>query len=141
MARGEPIPDTDRVARATHPENVDDDIILPSAFSLTQRDKGKLSTDWVECVHDDPKRRNIGGSLRRFGQYLKIKPQIIAILRAREIRRIHRMGRRLDAVEDPHIPNRPCHSAIIGMKYDPLDLELQQDLADLANRGEKAPLE
>lgn len=140
MASGDSIPDSNRVARGILPKDVDKDQILPAAFALGPRDKGKLSTDWVECVHANRRDRNVRGSLARLASSLKIRPQRIAILNARHIRRIKGDGRQLDAIEDPHLPDLPCHSAIIGMVDDSLDLELQQDLADLANRSEQAIL-
>lgn len=64
----------------------------------------------------------------------------MAILRVERIRRISRadvlLGRRatLDVIEW-HTPRTKCHSAIVGLTGEPIDLGLRQDLADLANQG------
>lgn len=140
MASGDQIPGGNSVARGIHPKDFDKNQILPSAFSLKRRDKGKLSTDWVECVHASRRNRNVKGSLGRL-VHLTVRPQEVSLLQAKYIRKINRGQRYLDAIEDPHLPHLPCHSAIVGMAYDSLDVELQQDLADLANRSEQATLE
>ena len=140
MASGDQIPDGNSVARGIHPKDFDKNQILPSAFALTLRDKGKLSTDWVECVHASRGNRNVKGSLERLVR-LRIRPQQVSILQAKSVRNINRGQRQLDAIEDSHPPQLPCHSAIVGMAYDSLDVELQQDLADLANQSEQATLE
>ena len=140
MALGDQIPDTNHVARGIRPEFVDKNQILPAAFALIPRDKGKLSTDWVECAYVNVRDQNVRSSLARLALSLLIRPQSISILNARNIRGIKRQGRQLDAVEDCH-PNWPCHSAIVGMEGDALGLEFQQDLADLANRSNRATLE
>lgn len=136
MTAGDPIPDADHVARGIHPRAFDRGEIQSTAFQPGSRDKGKLSTDWVKCAYAKPAHRNVEGSLARLRRSLILIPQRVAILKARSIRGIHWDDRKLDAIEDPDPPDRPCHSAIIGMKDDEGDLGLQQALADLANAGQ-----
>ena len=57
------------------------------------------------------------------------------MLNAKQIRQIRRNGQQLDAVES-HRPRWTCHGAIDGMTDGPIDLELQDDLALLANSGD-----
>jgi hypothetical protein len=135
MAAEDQIPDAHHVARGVHPRSVDNGDVQSTAFQPGSNDRGRLSTDWVECVHARSTRRNIEGSLARLRLSLKIRPQRVAILNAMRIRGIEAAGAQLDAVEDPH-PNRPCHSAIVGFTGESSsDMLLQQGLADLANSG------
>lgn len=140
MAEGDEIPDSNHVARGVRPKFVDSNQVLPAAFALTLHDKGKLSADWVECAHANRREQTVEGSLARLANSLFMRPQRIAILNAMKIRSIERDGRQLNAIEDPHFPDWPCHSAIVGMAGDSLDLGLQQDLADLANRSNQVTL-
>lgn len=140
VTAGNPIPDADHVARGIRPREFDRGEIQSTAFQPGPKDKGKLSTDWVECAYANPTCQNVKGSLARLRRSLILRPQSVAILKAHSIRGIRWDDRKLDAIEDPDPPDLPCHSAIIGMKDDEGDLGLQQALADLANAGQVAIL-
>ena len=135
MAKGEQLPATDRVARACG-RGVDGGVVLPAAFELRsglEEELLQISIDWVECQYDIPERQNIEGSLLRL-KARRLRPQPVAILPVSDVRRIRRNGQPLDAVEDGHGDGvGQCHSAIIGYTGEPLDLDFQDALAELAN--------
>ena len=137
MAKGASLPVTDRVARGCL-RGADGKFVAPAAFALRHRfekELGQISVDWVECQYDIPERQNIEGSLHRFKSRLN-RTQPIAILPVSDVRRIRRNGRPLDAVEYGHgVGMSQCHGAIVGFTGGPLDLEFQNALAELANRG------
>ncbi len=143
MANGDPLPNPDRIARACGSRT--DKISGAQAAAFAPRSHvpaeitlGKISVDWVECVYDVPERRNVQGSLHRLKER-KLGPQPVAILPVSGVRRIHRNGHALDTIEDGHGDDvRRCHSAIVGFTGEPIDLELQDALAKLANSN---PLE
>lgn len=136
MSNGDPLPNADHVTRACG-RGLENGEITSTAFALSSRDRSadkKLSADWVECKHADPSDQNIQGSLKRLKKAkLRIR-QTIAVLNVEQIRQIRRNGCHLDVVENHHSKWR-CHSAITGMTDGPMDQDLQEDLADLANSG------
>ncbi len=137
MAKGEQLPATDRVARACG-RGVDGEFVAPAAFELRsglEEELLQISVDWVECQYDIPERQNIEGSLLRL-KARRLRPQPVAILPVSDVRRIRQNGQPLDAVEYGHgVGMSQCHGAIVGFTGGPLDLELQNALAELANRG------
>lgn len=133
---GDPIPNADHVTRVCG-RGQDNREILSTGFALTLEDKkvgNKLSGDWVECAYTPPRNRNIQGSLRRLRRRIVPCGQLVAVLKAEQVRQIRRNGCQLDIAENHHRQWR-CHCAIIGMTDGVIDLDLQQDLADLANSG------
>ena len=134
MAKGDPIPDGDHVTRLCG-RGYDSGEITSAAFEPRPGDKGKLSVDWVECAYDSPARPNIEGSLARLTAITTDMNQPVGVLEAQAIRRIRRNGCQLDVIE--HGSRRTlCHSVITGMTGGPIDLGLEQDLAELANAGD-----
>lgn len=73
------------------------------------------------------------GSADRMRAPPKVRPPY-AILKVADIRQVRRKEWELDAKEFGHKDN-PCHCAITGFSGTPVDLELQQDLAEIANRS------
>ena len=137
MSDGDPIPDADHVTRVCG-RGFENDEITSTAFALNDKDRevgNKLSVDWVECAHTTPTHRNLEASLKRLKRRIPLTGQPIAELNAEQIRQIRRNGQQLDAVES-HRRKWSCHGAIIGMTDGPIDLDLQEDLARLANSGD-----
>ena len=135
MAAGAPIPDENHVTRLCL-RGYDDGEILSTAFTPRPQDQNRLSVNWVECAHVGPVHRNIEGSIARLAAIPTTEPdQPVAVLQAKSVREIQRNGCQLDVVERGSQRNL-CHSVIEGMTAGPIDLSLQQDLADLANAGE-----
>lgn len=136
MSNGDPIPDADHVTRVCG-RGFENDEIISTAFALLDKDRkvgNKLSVDWVECAYTIPANRNPHGSLKRLKRRTPLTGKPVAVLHAKRIRQIRRNGQQLDVVEN-HRPKWSCHSAIIGMTDGPIDLDLQEDLALLANSG------
>ena len=137
MSNGDPIPDADHVTRACG-RGLENGEITSTAFALSSRDRragNKLSADWVECAYANPSDQNIQGSLKRLKKAKLRVGQPIAVLNAEQIRLIYRNGCHLDVVENHH-SRCQCHSAITGMTDGPMDQDLQEDLADLADSGD-----
>lgn len=137
MSNGDPLPNADHITRACG-RGLENGVITSTAFALSSRDRragNKLSADWVECAYANPSDQNIQGSLKRLKKAKLRVGQSIAVLNAEQIRLICRNGCHLDIIEDHH-SRWQCHGAIIGMTDGPIDLDLQEDLANLANSGD-----
>jgi hypothetical protein len=134
MSEGSALPEEHHVARGCGERGVHDDVILPAAFVVRPRDRGRLSVDWVECRHAPGRERSITGSRRRLEGYL-LRAQWVAVLPVAEVRNVVADGRHLDAIEAPHRPRRPCHAAIVGWTGTRVDQQIRTQLAKLANRS------
>lgn len=140
MANGDPLPSSDYVSRACGRRGVEAGVVQAAAFGLRQHktaetEFGKISVDWVECTYDVAEWRNIEGSIRRLKARL-IFSQPVAILPVSGVRSIRRNGHPLDARKDGHrVDVMGCHCVIVGFTGGPLDLELQDALAELANKS------
>ena len=142
MAKGNRLPNTDRVARGCG-RGADGEFVAPAAFELRsgpEKELLQISVDWVECKYDIPNRQNIEGSIYRL-KARGLRPQPVAILPISDVRHIRRNNLTLDAVEGGHGSGMSqCHSAIVRFTGEALDLELQDALAELANRGDVVKL-
>lgn len=136
MAKGDPLPDGDHVARGCH-GGFDENTITASAFARSPHEIEhgllQISVDWMECVYDDPSNRNIDGSIDRLKRIGVRRPQPVAILPVKEIRDNRRTDGVLNVVEYGSLAS-DCHSVINGFTGTEADLELQQALADIANK-------
>ena len=134
MAVGDRLPDGDRIARGCS-KGYDNGEVTASAFSLRQIDLkfNRISVDWVECPYADESEQNLDGSASRS----KTRPVVrgpYAVLGVSEIRQVSR-GRWVLDVEEVGGRKGPCHSGISGFSGAEIDLELQGDLADIANKS------
>lgn len=133
MPPGEPLPDEDRVTRGCS-GGYDNGEVTTGAFAMRERDLPflQISVDWVECPYADESARNFEGSVDRLRQ-VPVRPPY-AILSVAAIRQVIRVGRALDVYE---IGGRrsPCHCGIGSFSGMPVDLELQDELAEIANRS------
>ena len=132
MAHGEPLPDEDRVTRGCS-GGYENGEVTPSAFAMRRREQTKLriSVDWVECVYAAVSEQNLEGSANRM-RAAPVRPPY-AHLDVSEIRKVKRGSFALDATEFGN-PLNPCHCGITGFTGTAVDLELQDDLAVIANR-------
>ncbi len=92
----------------------------------------RISVDWVECPYANESARNIEGSVNRLKR-VPVHPPY-AVLGASEIRRVRRGEWSLDVREFGSRSN-PCHCGITGFSGTTVDLELQDELAEIANRS------
>ena len=137
MSNGDPIPDADHVLRVCG-RGYEGDEILSTAFALSDNDRkagNRLSVDWAECAYTISANRNTLGSLKRLKRKGLPTGKPVAVLNAKQIHQIRRNGQQLNVVESHH-PKWSCHGAIIGMTDGPIDLDFQEDLANLANSGD-----
>lgn len=134
MATNTPLPDGHRVNRGCSRGFVDGEITA-SAFDLRQAEKQllRISAEWVECPHVQQSEQNASGSVKRMVDR-GVRPPYV-ILSVTDVRQVERNGRGLNAKEFPTKGN-PCHCSITGFTDTPLDLELQNDLAAIANQSE-----
>lgn len=132
MAYGDPLPNGDQVARGCSRGHVNGEVTA-SAFAMRPLELQvlRISVDWVECAYVDVSKRNPGGSANRM-RTVPVEPPY-AHLGVSEIRQVRRGSLALDAKEFGNRPN-PCHCGITGFSGTEVDLELQDDLAVIANR-------
>ena len=133
MANGNPLPDGTRVIRGCS-RGYDKGEVTSSAFAMRvqERKELKISVGWVECPYAAVNAQNLDAALIRM-RNIPVNPPY-AILPSLNIRQIRRGGQALDAIEDGHYRN-PCHCGIAGFSGTAaVDLELQADLAEIANR-------
>lgn len=142
MAVGERLPEIDHIARGCGRGEHDGEV-TSAAFAPTPRDKGKLSTDWVECPKIATNERNVAGAARRLKMQLRKYPdQLITILPVARVRGCSVDGHRLDAVEDP-LDTWISHAAVVGMSETgttEADFQLQDLLAEVANQCDRLRL-
>lgn len=133
MAKGESLPDGTHVLRGCS-RGYDKEEVTFTAFAMRHREVRELaiSVGWVECPHVDIEAQNLDGAENRLGS-LAVKPPY-AILSSVDIRKISRGDFALDVLEDGNTHN-PCHCRIASFSNTPLDLELQKDLAEIANKS------
>lgn len=135
MASGEPLPDGDQITRGCS-RGFDNGEVTASAFALRPADQAllRISVDWVECRYVDIGAQNLAGSIKRMRAPPVVQPPY-AVLGVSDIREVRRGEFALDAIEDGR-PSNPCHCAITGYSgTKSVDLELQDDLAEIANRS------
>lgn len=133
MAVGDRLPDGDRVVRGCW-KGYDSGEVTASAFALRPIDLKylRISCDWVECPYADESEQDLDGSARRSKGIPVHGPY--AVLGVSEIRQVNRGRWALD-VEEVGGKAGPCHSGISGFSGTEIDLELQGDLADIANKS------
>ena len=114
MANSDPLPAGHHVARACLRRSYQDGVVLPAAFALRERDRGRLSTDWVECPYAPASERDQDGARRRMSAALNLRTsEPVTILPVNRVRACAVDDHRLDAVEDWSGRNQ-CHTAIVG---------------------------
>ena len=133
MANGDPLPHRDRVTRGCSGRGYDQGEVTASAFDMRPLEMPlrRISVDWVECRYADEGARNLEGSVIRMKEPRVVRPPY-AVLAVSEIRNVRRGKFALDAIEFGNQSNL-CHSAITGFSGTAVDLELQVDLAEIAN--------
>ena len=133
MPFGDALPVGDQVTRGCS-RGYDKGEVTPSAFALRgmERSQLRISVDWVECPYADRVTRNIEGSTNRLRAASVRLPY--AVLRVADIRRVRRGEWALDVNEFGGLSNA-CHCGIGGFSATPIDLELQSDLAQIANKS------
>ncbi len=98
---------------------------------MRERDRGRLSTNWVECPYVSASEQDRDGVRRRMAAVLNLRAGgPVAMLSVDRIRVCAADRRHLDAVEDWSGRNQ-CHTAIIGFAVpgDATELRLQRQLA------------
>lgn len=113
--------------------------IRSSAFETRVVDENCLSVDWVECKYTNECERCVEGTIRRQASRLTKRPQKLVILNVEKIRAITCDKIFLDVIYFPTGKGKrrnKCHCRIKGLTGGPTDQDIQQDLADLANRSQ-----
>ncbi len=134
MAYGDPLLNGDQVTRGCS-RGYDSGKVTVSAFAMRRGQERRLltiSVDWVECPYADESARNLEGSVNRLKQ-VPVHPPY-AVLRVSDIRQVRRGEWSLDVKEFGSRPN-PCHCGIGSFSGMSVDLELQGELAEIANRS------
>lgn len=135
MNKGDQLPEEHHVSRACGRGYVNNKV-TSAAFSPRPQDENCLSVDWVECEFVEPDLRNVEGVVKRCR--LPVRPQKLSILNNSQIRELYIQDISLDVIYYPFGTGRNsnlCHSRITGMCGNIVDQDLQQELADLANRS------
>ncbi len=134
MAAGDPLPEDDRVTRGCVRGYANGEITF-SAFEMRDNEKPlkRISVDWVECRYVSKGEQNVKGSVKRMKMNPFVHPPY-AVLKVADIRLVERGSYRLDAKEYGS-RRKPCHCAITGFSGTPVDLEIQHELAKIANRS------
>lgn len=135
MANSAPLPCRDQVTRGCS-GGYDKGEVTATAFAMRPIDKNlrRISVDWVECSYAQECARDLEGSVNRLRQ---VRPPVrppYAVLGVTDIRQVRRQEWALDAKEFGTKAN-PCHCGITGFSDTHVDLGLQQDLAEIANRS------
>lgn len=132
MAYGDILPDENRVTRGG--SRAYDGEFTTAAFAMRPQEKElkRISVDWVECPSACESERNPEGSARRLQMNNVRGPY--AVLGVADIRQVRRGMFGLDVIEFGNKKN-PCHCGITGFSDTPIDLELQHDLAEIANKS------
>lgn len=132
MANGDPLPQGDTVLRGCS-SGFDQGEVTASAFALRPREEqlGRTSVMWVECAHVPETERNVASASERLRSG-KVRPPY-AVLGVDDVRNVECPGGGYLDVIEAGSRNIPCHCAITGYTGTALDLELQDDLAELAN--------
>ena len=133
MAYGDPLPDEDQVTRGCS-KGYENGEVTASAFDMRPAERNLLmiSVDWVQCPYDVASRQNLEGSANRLRRARVHAPY--AILQVEDIRQVRRGDCELDAKEFGNTLNA-CHCGIDGFSGTSVDLALQLDLAEIANKS------
>lgn len=133
MPFGDLLPVGDQVTRGCS-GGYDKGEVTPSAFAMRKRERSQLriSVDWVECPYADRVTRNIEGSTNRL-RAAYVRPPY-AVLGVVDISEVRREEWALEVNEFGSLSN-PCHCGIGMFSDTPVDLELQSDLAEIANKS------
>ena len=128
----DPLPNEDQVTRGCS-RGYDNGEVTASAFAMRKQERPlrRISVDWVECPYADESARNLEGSVNRLKQ-VPVRPPY-AVLSVTDIRQIKRTDWALDAFEVGR--RHHCHCGIGDFSGTPVDLELQGELAEIANKS------
>ena len=130
------LPDQASVARACG-DGHDDGVVTAGAFAMRRNEipLRKISVDWVECPYDSEHNRNEDGSVARLKARGVTRSQPVAFLPVADIHAIRRRDIAVSVIQDGHGQGAGrCHSAISGFTNSLIVFEIQQVLADIANR-------
>lgn len=141
MADGDPLPGPDHVARYCQQSRFKGGAISDANFAPRPRDRGCLSTNWVECIDVPPSERNAAAAIARLSRRLKFDQRDrIAFLQVEDVRRIGAAGVNLDVREQ----GGGCHAAIMNVASATASLEgefeAQAALARLARYSSRPAL-
>ena len=132
MAYGDCLPNGNQVTRGCS-GGYDSGEVTASAFAMRKPERSllRISVDWVECSYADSSEQDWEGSAKRL-RVSRVRPPY-AIVGVADVRLVSRGEWALDAKEFGNSSN-PCHCGITGFSGSPIDLELQSELAVIANR-------
>jgi hypothetical protein len=133
MADGDKLPGPDHVVRYCQQSRFKGGKISDANFAPRPRDGGRLSTNWVECIHVPLNERNDAGAVARLCRVLRFDVRdYIAFLQVEEVRKIGAAGVSLDVREQ----GGNCHAVIMNVASATSSLEgafeVQAALARLA---------
>jgi len=123
--KGDPLPDSNHIARYCKPTQAPNGQIQATAFMLRSGEES-LSVNWLECLncssreHEIPEIRNIYASIfRRVGANAKIAVLNVGEVRGKVLTESEDR-RNLEVLHDPKEdePSDPSHSGIYNLKPD-----------------------